>query len=465
MIKASESIPAAKESLMSRFALSDAQAQAIVEMTLGKLSGLERKKVEDRIAKLEATISELRSILADENKVKEILKSELIEIRDRFGDKRRSEIVEATEEIDLEDLIEKHTCVITMSHTGYIKRQRADTYNAQNRGGKGIIGMTTKEDDYVERVIVAHSHSNVLFFTNKGRVYMKKAYRIPEASRTAKGTNLVNIIELMPEEKVTSIISVPAFVEGEYLTMVTRRGVTKRTLLSSFEYQRRGGKIAISLDEGDELIFVRHTKGDESLIIATHNGLAVRFDEANIRAMGRTARGVRGITLADGDYVVGVTLVDEEKYLLTITENGMGKRSLFSDFRQMKNRGGHGVTCHKLTDKSGQLCSVATVSENDDVMLITNEGTIIRIPVEGINVYSRTAAGVIVMRLDEGSSIINLARLDKEEDIEAAERQAELDGERVVDDEGEEKSATVDTEAEEKSEAEDDGPESAEVDE
>ena len=436
MIKASESIPAAKESLMSRFALSDAQAQAIVEMTLGKLSGLERKKVEDRIEKLEATIAELSGILADENKVKELLKTELIEIRDKFGDKRRSEIVEATEEIDLEDLIEKHTCVITMSHTGYIKRQRADAYNAQNRGGKGIIGMKTKEDDYVERVIVAHSHSNILFFTNMGRVYMKKAYRIPEASKTAKGTNLVNIIELMPEEKVTSIISVPAFVEGEYLTMVTKRGVTKRTLLSSFEYQRRGGKIAISLDEGDELIFVRHTKGDESLIIATHNGLAVRFDEANIRAMGRTARGVRGITLSEGDYVVGVTLVDDEKQLLTITENGMGKRSLFSDFRQMKNRGGHGVTCHKLTDKSGPLCSVATVSESDDIMLITNEGTIIRIPVEGINVYSRTAAGVIVMRLDEGSYIINLARLDKAEDIEEAERQAELDG-ALITDEGE----------------------------
>ena len=436
MIKASESIPAAKESLMSRFALSDAQAQAIVEMTLGKLSGLERKKVEDRIEKLEATIAELSGILADENKVKELLKTELIEIRDKFGDKRRSEIVEATEEIDLEDLIEKHTCVITMSHTGYIKRQRADAYNAQNRGGKGIIGMKTKEDDYVERVIVAHSHSNILFFTNMGRVYMKKAYRIPEASKTAKGTNLVNIIELMPEEKVTSIISVPAFVEGEYLTMVTKRGVTKRTLLSSFEYQRRGGKIAISLDEGDELIFVRHTKGDESLIIATHNGLAVRFDEANIRAMGRTARGVRGITLSEGDYVVGVTLVDDKKQLLTITENGMGKRSLFSDFRQMKNRGGHGVTCHKLTDKSGPLCSVATVSESDDIMLITNEGTIIRIPVEGINVYSRTAAGVIVMRLDEGSYIINLARLDKAEDIEEAERQAELDG-ALITDEGE----------------------------
>ena len=451
IIKSSESIPHAKECLMNRFSLSDAQAQAIVEMTLGKLSGLERRKVEERIAKLEAIVTELRSVLDNPEKVKEILKNELTEIKNKFGDKRRSEIVEATEEIDLEDLIEKHTCVITMSHTGYIKRQHADTYNSQNRGGKGIIGMTTKEEDYVETVVVAHSHSNILFFTNKGRVYMKKAYRIPEASRTAKGTNLVNIIELQPEEKVTAMISIAAFVEGEYLTMVTKMGVIKRTLLSEFEYQRRGGKIAISLDEGDELIFVRHTTGKESLLIATRDGLAVRFDENNVRSMGRAARGVRGISLTGDDFVKGVTLVDEEKYLLTITEGGLGKRSPFSDFRQMKNRGGHGVTCHKISEKSGKLAGVATVSDDDDVMLITNEGTIMRIPVSGISIYSRTAGGVIVMRLNEGSSIINFARLDKQEDIEEAERQAQLDGEKIV----EEQPEVVLTESE--AEVEDEG--------
>ena len=451
IIKSSESIPHAKECLMNRFSLSDAQAQAIVEMTLGKLSGLERRKVEERIAKLEAIVTELRSVLDNPEKVKEILKNELTEIKNKFGDKRRSEIVEATEEIDLEDLIEKHTCVITMSHTGYIKRQHADTYNSQNRGGKGIIGMTTKEEDYVETVVVAHSHSNILFFTNKGRVYMKKAYRIPEASRTAKGTNLVNIIELQPEEKVTAMISIAAFVEGEYLTMVTKMGVIKRTLLSEFEYQRRGGKIAISLYEGDELIFVRHTTGKESLLIATRDGLAVRFDENNVRSMGRAARGVRGISLTGDDFVKGVTLVDEEKYLLTITEGGLGKRSPFSDFRQMKNRGGHGVTCHKISEKSGKLAGVATVSDDDDVMLITNEGTIMRIPVSGISIYSRTAGGVIVMRLNEGSSIINFARLDKQEDIEEAERQAQLDGEKIV----EEQPEVVLTESE--AEVEDEG--------
>ena len=418
IIKKSESIPNAKERLIERFGLSDAQAQAIVEMTLGKLSGLERQKVEDRLAKLAVIVEELRGILADENKVKDIIKKEIGEIRDKFGDERRSEIVEATEEIDLEDLIERHTCVITVSHTGYIKRQKASVYTAQNRGGKGIIGMTTKEDDFVEDVIVANSHSHLMFFTNKGRVYSKKAYRIPEAGRQAKGTNLVNIIELQENEFVTAIIPITEFIEGEYLTMITKNGVTKRTLLTDFEYQRRGGKIAINLDDNDELIFVRHTKGDESLIIATRNGQAVRFDENNVRAMGRSARGVRGITLDSDDYVVGVAVVDDTKTLLTVTEGGMGKRTEFSDFRQMKHRGGKGVTCHNITEKSGKLASVITVSEDDDIMIITNEGTIIRTSVSGINVYSRTATGVILMRLADGAYINNVARLDKTEDIE-----------------------------------------------
>ena len=418
IIKKSESIPAAKEKLIERFALSDAQAQAIVDMTLGKLSGLERQKVEDRIAKLEGIIAELEAILGDENKIKEILKKELLETKAKFGDKRRTELVEATEEIDLEDLIERHTCVITVSHTGYIKRQRADVYSAQNRGGKGIIGMTTKEDDYVEDELVVKSHSYLLFFTNKGRVYARKAYRIPEASRTAKGTNLVNIIELGEDEYVTAVISIDEFKEGEFLTMVTKRGVIKRTLLSEFEYQRKGGKIAISLDEDDELIFVRHTTGEESLIIATRNGLAVRFDENNVRCMGRGAHGVKGITLVGDDYVVGVAVVSEDKKLLTVTENGMGKRTSFSDFRLMKNRGGKGVTCHNINEKTGKLAAIITVSEDDDIMLITNEGTIIRTNVSSINTYSRTATGVIIMRLSEGSFINNVARLEKSEEIE-----------------------------------------------
>ena len=417
-IKSSASIPDAKEKLMERFGLTEAQAQAIVEMTLGKLSGLERQKVEERLAKLAVIVEELRGILADENKIKDIIKKELTEIKDKFGDERLSELCEATEEIDLEDLIERHTCVITVSHTGYIKRQRADAYTAQNRGGKGIIGMTTKEDDFVEDVIVVNSHSHLLFFTNKGRIYAKKAYRIPEAGRTAKGTNLVNIIELQEGEKVTAIISVSDYVEGEYLTMVTKYGVIKRTLLSEFEYQRKGGKIAINLDDDDELIFVRHTTGKESLIIATREGNAVRFDENNVRSMGRTARGVKGITLTGDDYVVGVAVVDDEKTLLTITEKGVGKRTNFSDFREMKHRGGRGVTCQNITEKTGKLAAIITVAEDDDIMIITNEGTIIRTPVSSINVYSRTATGVIVMRLSADSFINNITRLEKDEKIE-----------------------------------------------
>ena len=294
--------------------------------------------------------------------------------------------------------------------------------------------MTTKEDDFVEDVIVANSHSHLMFFTNKGRVYAKKAYRIPEASRTAKGTNLVNIIELGEGEYVTAIIPITEFTEGEYLTMVTKMGVIKRTLLSEFEYQRRGGKIAINLDEDDELIFVRHTKGEESLILATRNGLAVRFDEENVRSMGRGARGVRGITLAGDDTVVGVCVVDETKTLLTITENGMGKRTDFSDFREMKHRGGRGVACHKINEKTGKLASIITVSEDDDIMLITNEGTIIRTSVSGINIYSRTAAGVIIMRLAEGSVINNVARLEKQEEIEAESSAVDKEIENQVED-------------------------------
>ena len=454
IIKKSESIPAAKESLKARFGLSEEQAQAIVDMTLGKLSGLERQKVEDRIEKLTVIVADLRAILADEARVEEILKNELTEIKEKFGDKRRTEIVEATEEIDLEDLIERHTCVITMSHTGYIKRQRADTYTAQNRGGKGIIGMTTKEDDFVENLIVVDSHSTLLFFTNFGKVYAKKAYRIPEASRTAKGSNIVNILEVEKEEKVTAILPVTEFKEGEYLTMITRYGVIKRTRLTDFAYQRKGGKIAITLDEGDELLFVRHTSGGENLLIATRDGNAVRFTEENVRVMGRGARGVRAVTLSEGDEVVGVAVVDNEKMLLTITEKGLGKRTPFSEFREMKNRGGHGIICHNITERSGKLSSIAAVSEDDDVMLITDEGTIIRIPVSGINVYSRGASGIIVMRLAEGSSIIHFARIEKEEEIERESEKIEKEIEQNPLPTGPEKSDEEEDVSEEEGESE-----------
>ena len=417
-IKKSDSIPVAKANLMEAYDLTDAQAQAIVEMTLGRLSGMERQKVEERLARLTETVGNLQAILADENRIKEIIKEELIAIRDRFGDDRRTEIVEAGDDIDIEDLIERHTCVITMTHSGYIKRQRADVYTAQHRGGKGIIGMTTKEEDFVENVVVANSHAQLMMFTNLGKVYMRKVYRIPEAGRNAKGTNIVNILELAEGEKLTAVIAVEEFREGEYLTMVTKQGVIKRTLLKEYEYQRRNGKIALNLDEGDELLYVRHTTGDCELVIATHNGYAVRFEEGNARAMGRTARGVRAITLGKDDFVIGVAVVDDTKKLVTITENGYGKRSDFEEFRTMLHRGGKGVCCQNLTEKTGKLASIATVSEDDDIMIITNDGTIIRTPAKQINCYSRTATGVIVMRPKEGSLIYNFTCLPSEQEIE-----------------------------------------------
>ncbi len=418
IIKASESIADAKAKLMTAYGLTEIQAQAIVEMTLGRLSGLERQKVEDRLAKLRETVETLQGILADENKIISIIKEEMLAIRDRFGDGRRTEIVEAADDIDLEDLIERHTCVLTMTHSGYIKRQRADTYSAQHRGGKGIIGMTTKEEDFIEDVIVANSHSYLMMFTNLGKVYMRKVYRIPEAGRNAKGTNIVNILELEEGEHLTAVITVDEFKEGEYLTMVTRRGVIKRTLLKEYEYQRKNGKRALTLDEGDHLLYVRHTYGDCQLLLATREGNAVRFDENNVRSMGRTARGVKGITLRPEDEVIGVAVVDDSKTLLTLTENGFGKRTPFDDFREMKNRGGKGVTCQHITPKTGKLAAIASVSEGDDIMIIADDGTIIRTPVSGINQYSRTATGVIIMRPKDGATIATFATLPSEEQIE-----------------------------------------------
>ena len=423
LIKKSASVSDAKANLMARYGLTDVQAQAIVDMTLGKLSGMERQKIEDRLAYLEARVDELRGILADEGKVKGILREELTAIKEKFSDERRTRIVEATDDIDLEDLIERHTCVVTLTNAGYIKRLPADTYTAQHRGGKGLIGMTTKEEDFIEKVVVANSHSYILFFTNNGKVSMRQVYQIPEASRTAKGTNLVNLIEMESGERVTAMIEVPSFAEEGYLTMVTKCGIIKRTPLSEYEYQRKGGKRAISLDEGDELVFVRRTEGDTEIIIATHDGSAVRFEESGARAMGRTARGVRGIRVAEGDEVCGVALVEAGKKLVTITENGYGKLSDFEDFRTMKNRGGKGVAAHGLSEKTGALASIATVDSEDDLMLITGEGMIIRTPVTDIPTYSRTAGGVRVMRLGEGEKIVNFAKVARatDEDIERAD--------------------------------------------
>ncbi len=429
IMKTSESIPHSKQRLMERFGLSDVQSQAIVEMTLGRLTGMERSKIEEELAKLEALIAEYREILGDINRVKQILKDEMLEIKEKYGDERRTEISEAENEIVLEDLIERHKCVVTLTHTGYIKRQPADTYTAQHRGGKGIIGMTTKEEDFIEKVLAVDSHSLLMMFTNLGKVHTVKAYMLPEAGRTAKGGHLANILELAEGEKVTAIISASTFSENEYLTMVTRQGVIKRTAMSEFAYQRKGGKIALTLDDGDELLYVVHTDGNGALLLATANGNAVRYDENTVRVMGRGARGVRGIRLEDGDEVVGAVFIDPndtgDKMLITVTEKGYGKRTAFDEFRMMKTRGGSGICCHKVSDRTGKLAGVASVSEEDDIMMITDQGTVIRTPVAGINTYSRSAAGVIVMRLGEDAKIVNFTKLAPEQPEQGADEAAE----------------------------------------
>ena len=405
IIRGSESIQNSKENLIERFGLSDAQAQAIVEMTLGRLSGLERQKVLDKIAKLSEQVAEIRGILSSENGIKNVIKEELLQIKQKFGDARKTELAPVENEIIMEDLIERHTCIITMTNSGYIKRQPSDVYSAQHRGGKGIIGMTAKEEDFVEQVSAVNSHSYLLMFTNRGRVNVRKAYTIPESGRTTKGTNIVNIIELEENEKVTALVSSEDFSDKKYLTMVTKRGVIKRTRLSEFEMRRKGGKIAISLDDNDDLIYVGLTDEENRIVLATKNGFAVKFRLGDIRELGRTARGVRAIKLSEDDEVAGAAVEEDDKYLLTITENGYGKRTEFEEYN-LHNRGGKGVHCHN-TVRTGKIAGITAVTEDEDVMIITNVGTIIRVPVTDIPVYGRAAGGVIIMRQTGESKIVN----------------------------------------------------------
>ncbi len=423
IIRNSPDTPTARENLRVRFELSEEQAQAIVNMTLGRLSGMERQKVEARLAELYAAIDEYKGILADEGKIKQIIKDELLEIKQRFGDERRTTIEQVENEILLEDLIERHNAVITLTHQGYIKRQPSDTYSAQRRGGKGIIGMSTKEEDYIERVVVADSHSHLMLFTSKGRVHTMKAYRIPEASRTSKGSNIINMIEIEPGEKITAMLSVANLsLESEaedYLVMVTRKGVIKRTRLTEYAVQRKGGKIALTLDEGDELIFVANTHGESDIMIATKNGNAARFDENKVTVIGRTARGVRGITLREDDEVAGACIIEKTEgwsdthSLLCITEGGFGKR-VSPDLFEAKGRGIMGMILQNVTDKTGPLAGVSIVTEDQDILMITNDGTMIRTPADGIPMYGRSASGVIVMRLSEGATLVNFALTEKE---------------------------------------------------
>ncbi|MBE6626361.1 MAG: DNA gyrase subunit A [Ruminococcaceae bacterium] len=435
IIRNSPDTPTARENLKIRFSLSEEQAQAIVQMTLGRLSGMERQKVETRLAELYKAIDEYRAILADDNKIKEIIKNEMMEIKQRFGDARRTTIEEAENEIVLEDLIERHNAVITLTHTGYIKRQPSDVYSAQKRGGKGIIGMATKEEDFIERVAVVDSHSFLMLFTDTGRVHQIKAYRVPEAGRTAKGSNIVNIIDVTPDEKITAMISVPdysniaedeEFDDKNYLVMVTQRGVVKRTRLSEFAIKRKGGKIALSLDEGDRLIFVGLTHGESDIMIATRKGLAARFEEGKVSIMGRSARGVRGISLREGDEVAGACIIERgeewaaENSLVTISEGGFGKKMSPNEF-EAKGRGIQGMILQKLNQKTGDVCGIAVVRDNEDILMITNDGTMIRTPAADIPTYGRAAAGVIVMRLSGDKKIVNFALVESAAEEEAEE--------------------------------------------
>ena len=434
IIKKSADIAEARENLKIRFGLSDEQAQAIVQMTLGRLSGLERAKVEARLKELYAAIEEYRAILADESRIKDIIREEMLEIKRKFSDERRTTIEEAENEIVLEDLIERHNAVITLTHAGYIKRQQTDVYSAQKRGGKGIIGMTTKEEDYIERVAIAYSHSYLMLFTDLGRVYQIKAYRVPEASRTAKGTNVVNILDITPDEKITAMLSVPdledpaldEYGDANYLVMVTQKGVIKRTRLSDFAIKRKGGKIALSLDEGDRLIFVGLTHGMSDIMIATRKGMAARFNENRVSVIGRTGRGVRGISLRGDDEVAGVCIIENEPgwadthSIIVISDQGMGKKVSPDEFAA-KGRGIMGMMLQRLSDKTGDVCGIAVVTEDEDLLMITDDGTMIRTPVDGIPMYGRSAAGVIVMRLSDGRKLVNFTAMDKAPEEEPEE--------------------------------------------
>ncbi len=409
----------AKQNLMERFSLSDVQAQAICDMRLIALQGLNREKLEQEYKDLEVKIAYYQELLADPEKIKGVLKDELIQLRDKYGDERRTEIQDVEDEIDVEDLIEEEQCVFTLTHGGYIKRLPVSEYRAQGRGGKGVRAMATKEEDYVDTVFTASTHDHILFFTSKGKVFIKKGYNIPEAGRNARGTNIVNIIQIDAGEKVSAMIRGRGLEEENYLFFVTRKGTVKRMSQGALRNIRSSGIRALSLDEGDELITVLQTMGDEKILIATHNGMAVCFDENDVRPMGRTAVGVRGIRLREGDYVVGAGSTYGGEALLSITERGYGKRTLVEEY-SVHGRGGLGLRNYNVTDKTGPVADVKMVNPHEDLLVITDDGTIIRMAVDNISLLGRATQGVRVMRLMEGSRVISIEKTGREVE-EAAE--------------------------------------------
>lgn len=424
-----ESYDNAKERLMERFNLSEIQAQVVLDMQLKRLQGLEREKLEAEYAELEKRIEYYRELLSNEEMLKGVLKDELTAIRDKYGDDRLTEIQDVEDEIDIEDLIEEEQCVFTLSHAGYCKRVPASTYRSQKRGGRGVTGMTTKEEDFVEGVFTASTHDYILFFTNLGKVHRRKGYQIPEAGRTAKGTNLVNILPFEPGEKVTAGITVHEFDE-DYLVFVTRNGTVKRLELASLNTARKAGIRALTLSEGDELIAVMKTDGKQDILLASANGMVICFNENDVRVMGRDAAGVRGMMLDAGDYVVGAGIAAKAKQLLCVTEYGYGKRTEIEAYlrlgedgqRRPQNRGGKGLKGYNITAKTGRIAGVAIVDDADDIMLIENGGVLIRMAAADINIYGRDTQGVILMRLEAGSRVISVDRVDREPE-EPAENQ------------------------------------------
>lgn len=413
IIRARKTIPESKAALSDRFGLDDIQTTAIVQMQLGKLSGLEKQKILDELKEKLDFIKECQEILASHTRILDIVKTEALNLRDKFADDRRTEITAVSGEVDIEDLIPEEECVITKTENGYIKRLPSDTYNVQHRGGRGITGMTTREDDIVENMFVCSSHDYIMMFSNLGRMYRIKAYEIPEGSRTSKGMNIVNILPLMPDEKINIILPASELDEEKLICMVTKKGIIKRTRLSEFRNTRKSGIIAISIDEDDELTFVKLTDGGSNLLIATKKGMAIQFNENDVRAMGRNARGVKAITMKDGDYVVAMEVTDENTRLLTVTETGFGRISPISDYR-VQSRGGRGLINYRV-EKYGDVAAVLSVTDDDDIIMIASNGIIIRIYGGDISEFARPAKGVKIMRVAEGERILSVASAEHDE--------------------------------------------------
>jgi DNA gyrase subunit A len=417
LIKGSRTPEEAKNALIARFTLTVIQAQAILDMRLQRLTGLEREKLEEEYQQLIEKISYLHSILTSDSLVMQIVKDELLEIRGAYTDPRRTEIIPETREILIEDLIGEEDMVITISHTGYIKRNPAAIYRSQKRGGKGKIGMETKEEDFVEHLFVASTHNYLLFFTDSGKVYSMKVYQVPEAGRLAKGKAIVNLLQLNKDERVTAVLPVSVFSEDKYIVMATNKGIVKKTSLDAYSNIRTGGIIGILLDEGDKLISVRLTTGNQEVLLSTYNGMAIRFNEEEIRSIGRVGRGVKGIDLDEDDYVVGMEIVHDNSTILTLTERGYGKRTNLSEYR-MQGRGGKGILTIKCTQRNGKAVSSLQVSDEDEIMILTAAGKIIRMKTRDITIIGRNTQGVRLIDIDDNDKVVGVATIAEREDEE-----------------------------------------------